>query len=195
MPVTAGPVPGLTSGLHRVRMDPGRFRSGRWWLLADGVLVSAFGIAVVVSAALHPHAGPTGAPVLGLALTPAHGAILLALGLLAIAAVGSRRAAVSVTALSAVAYTLLLFFRPTDVADSRRVGRRSLGAAAETGPGATVVLDLRSGPRVSDRSPERGFGDGAESTAPGNPARVGDPTGRRSPLISQSVSAVPTPSK
>ncbi|OBF03881.1 hypothetical protein A5730_18720 [Mycobacterium sp. ACS4054] len=110
MPVTAGPVPGLTSGLHRVPTDPGRFRTGRWWLLAEGVLVSAFGVAGLLSAALHPHAGPTGVPVLGLASAPAHSATLLALGVLAIAAVAKRRAAVAVTALSAVGYTLLLFF-------------------------------------------------------------------------------------
>jgi Domain of unknown function (DUF4383) len=109
MPVTAGHVPGLTSGLRRIRTDPDRFRSGRWLLLAEGALVSAFGIAGLVSAALHPHAGPTGAPVLGLALTPAHSAVLLVFGVVAIAAVRSRRAAVTVTALSAVAYLMLLF--------------------------------------------------------------------------------------
>ncbi|MCV7395720.1 DUF4383 domain-containing protein [Mycobacterium paraseoulense] len=72
--------------------------------------MSAFGIAGLVSAVLHPHAGPTGAPVLGLTSAPAHSAIVLALGVAAIAAVGHRRAAVTVTALSAVAYTMLLFF-------------------------------------------------------------------------------------
>jgi uncharacterized protein DUF4383 len=110
MPVTAGHVPGLTSRLRTVPMDPRRFRSGRWFLLAEGVLVSAFAIAALIAAAQHPHAGPTGAPVLGLASTPAHSAILLALGVLAIGAVARRRAAVAVTALSAVAYLMLLFF-------------------------------------------------------------------------------------
>jgi hypothetical protein len=109
MPVTAGHVPGLTSRLRRVPMDPRRFHSGRWFLLAEGVLVSAFAIAGLVSGILHPHAGPTGTPVLGLASTPAHNAILLAFGLLAVAGVGNRRAAVTVTALSAVAYTMMLF--------------------------------------------------------------------------------------
>jgi hypothetical protein len=90
-------------------MDPRRFHSGRWFLLAEGLLVSAFGIAGLVSAMLHPHAGPTGAPVLGLASAPAHSGMLLAFGVVAIAAVGNRRAAVTVTALSAVAYTMLLF--------------------------------------------------------------------------------------
>ncbi len=119
MPVTAGPVPGMTSDLRRVPMDPGRFRSGRWLLLGEGVLVSAFGIAGLVSAALHRHAGPTGTPILGLASTPVHSAILLALGVLAIVAVGNRRAAVTVTVLSAVAYMLLLFF--SSVATARTV--------------------------------------------------------------------------
>lgn len=110
MPVTAGHVPGVTSGLRRIPMDPERFHSGRWFLLIEGVLVSAFGIAGLISAALHPHAGPTGAPVLGLAMTVAHSAILLAFGVVAIAAIGSRRAAITVTAVSAVAYLMLLFF-------------------------------------------------------------------------------------
>lgn len=109
MPVTAGHVPGLTSGLRRVPTDPGRFHSGRWFVLAEGALVSAFGIAGLISALLTPHAGPTGAPVLGLATTPAHSAILLAFGAAAVAAATNRRAAVIVTALSAVAYTMLLF--------------------------------------------------------------------------------------
>lgn len=91
-------------------MDPRRFRSGRWLLLAEGVLVSAFGVAGLISAALQPHEEPTGAPVLGLATTVPHSAILLGFGLAAVAAVGNRRAAITVTALSAIAYLMLLFF-------------------------------------------------------------------------------------
>lgn len=119
MPVTAGPVPGATSGLRRVPMDPGRFHSGRWFLLAEGLLVSAFGVAGLVSAALHPPAGPTGAPVLGLASTPAQSAVLLGLGVAASAAAVRRRAAITVTAVSAVAYTLLLFFSSVATARAR----------------------------------------------------------------------------
>lgn len=109
MPVTAGHVPGMTSGLRRVPMDPGRFHSGRWFVLVEGALVSAFGIAGLVSAALHPHAGPTGAPVLGLTATPWYSGMLLAFGVAAMACSWNRRAAITVTALSALAYTLLLF--------------------------------------------------------------------------------------
>lgn len=109
MPVTAGHVPGMTSGLRRVPMDPGRFHSGRWFVLLEGALVSAFGIAGLVSAALHPHAGPTGTPVLGLTATPWYSGMLLAFGVAAMACSWNRRAAITVTALSALAYTLLLF--------------------------------------------------------------------------------------
>lgn len=119
MPVTAGHVPGVTSGLRRIPMDPGRFHSGRWFLLAEGVLVSGFGIAGLISAALDPHAGATGAPVLGLATTPAHSAILLAFGVVAIAAIAKRRAAVTVTALSAIAYFMLLFFSSVATAQAK----------------------------------------------------------------------------
>src|ERR1700731_4298782 len=91
MPVTAGHVPGLTSGLRRVRTDPRRFHTVRWFFLAEGVLVCSFGIAGLVSAILHPHAGPTGAPVFGLASAPAHSSMLLAFGVVARAAVGNRR--------------------------------------------------------------------------------------------------------
>ncbi len=109
MPVTAGHVPGMTSGLRRLPMDPGRFHSGRWFLLVEGALVSVFGIAGPVSAALHPHVGPTGAPVLGLTATPLYSGMLLAFGVAAMACSWNRRAAVTVTALSAIAYTVLLF--------------------------------------------------------------------------------------
>lgn len=118
MPVTAGPVPGATSELRRVSMDPGRFRNGRWFLLAEGVLVSAFGIAGLVTASMHPHAGPTGTPVLGLASTRAHSGMMLTFGVAAIAGVGHRRAAITVTALSAAAYAMLLFLSAVATARS-----------------------------------------------------------------------------
>ncbi len=72
--------------------------------------MGAFALVGLVSAALHPHAGPTGAPVLGLTSTAAHSALLLVFGVVAIAAVGNRRAAITVSALSAVGYLILLFF-------------------------------------------------------------------------------------
>lgn len=100
-------------------MDPGRFHSGRWMLLAQGVLVCALGIGGLIADMLHPHAGPTGARFLGLASTWPHNTMLVAFGVVAIAAVGNRRAAVVVTASSAVAYTILLFVTSVATARSR----------------------------------------------------------------------------
>lgn len=197
MPVTAGHVPGLTSGLRRVRTDPRRFRSGRWLLLTEGVLVSAFGIAGLVSAALHPHAGPTGVPVLGLATAPAHSAILLAFGVAAIAAVSHRRAAVAVTALSAVAYMVLLFF--SAVATARDMPTAVGFHAADVvlhGVLAVVNLGLlmwlipdelgdeawvrRRGRRRDPRQPPTPAVLARESGAPGSPS----PPGSTNPPVS-----------
>ena len=108
-PVTQGPVGRLTSGLRLVSRNPGHFRQGRWFLLAEGVLLIALGIAGFFSAATHPDAPPAGAPVLVLALTPWHSAILLGFGVLAVAGTLQRHAAIIVTALGAVGFVVLVF--------------------------------------------------------------------------------------
>jgi hypothetical protein len=41
MPVTGGHVPGLTSRLRRIPMDPGRFHSGRWFLPVEDIAGAA----------------------------------------------------------------------------------------------------------------------------------------------------------
>lgn len=107
-PVTRGPMESLTSGLRLVSRKPSHFRSGRWFLLADGVLLIALGVAGYVSAAAHPHAPPTGAPVLGLALTPWHSALFVGLGVLAVIGVVRRHAAITAAALSTVAFLALV---------------------------------------------------------------------------------------
>lgn len=142
MPVTAGHVPGMTSGLRRVPMDPGRFHSGRWFLLAEGALVSLFGIAGLVSAALHPHAGPTGAPVLGLTATPLYSGILLAFGVAAMACSRNRRAAITVTALSAAAYTVLLFISSVATTRDRPTPPLGFHAAEVLLNGVLAVVNL-----------------------------------------------------
>jgi hypothetical protein len=108
-PVTQGPVGRLTSGLRLVSRNPGHFRQGRWFLLTEGVLLIALGTAGVVSAATHPDSPPAGAPVLVLALTPWHSAILLGFGVLAVAGTLQRHAAIIVTALGAVGFVILVF--------------------------------------------------------------------------------------
>ena len=74
-----------TSGLRLVSRNPSHFRNGRWFLLAEAALLIGLGSAGFVSAAMHPHAAPAGAPVLGLALTPWHSALLFGFGVLAVA--------------------------------------------------------------------------------------------------------------
>lgn len=142
MPVTAGHVPGMTSGLRRVPMDPGRFHSGRWFLLVEGALVSVFGIAGLVSAALHPHAGPTGAPVFGLTATPLYSGMLLAFGVAAMACSRNRRAAITVTALSAVAYTILLFVSAVATTRDRPTPPLGFHAAEVLLNGVLAVINL-----------------------------------------------------
>ncbi len=107
-PVTQGPVGRLTSGLRRVSRNSGAFRSGRWFLLAEGVLLIALGTAGFVSDATHPDAPPAGAPVLVLALTPWHSAILFGFGVFAALGALRRRAAITVTAVSAVIFVALM---------------------------------------------------------------------------------------
>ena len=108
-PVVRGPFGGLTSGLRLVSRNAPHFRTGRWFLLVEGVLLAVLGGWGFASAASHPHAGPTGAPVLMLALTPWHSALLLAIGLAAVAGAWQRHAAVIVTASAAVVLLLLVF--------------------------------------------------------------------------------------
>jgi hypothetical protein len=103
-PVTKGPVPGLTSGLRRVSVDPSHFRSGRWLLLAEGLAVGALGIAGIVSSSAQTSA----ARALGLGLALWQAGSLLGFGLLAVMASLRRRVAVIVTASAAVAFLVLL---------------------------------------------------------------------------------------
>lgn len=107
-PDTRGPMGSSTAGLRRVSRKSSHFRSGRWFLLADGVLLIALGVAGFVSAATHPHAPSTGAPVLGLALTPWHSALLAGLGVLAVIGVVQRHAAITVAAVNTVAFVALV---------------------------------------------------------------------------------------
>lgn len=102
-PTTQGPVPGLTSQLRRVSLNPAHYRSGRWFLLAQGMCLCALGIAGIIYSAGH-----TGVRVLGLALTPAHGGFLLGFGVLAMLASLRRRAAVVLTVTATIVFIVLL---------------------------------------------------------------------------------------
>ncbi|MDQ2884440.1 MAG: hypothetical protein M3Y48_25730 [Actinomycetota bacterium] len=52
-------------------------------LLIEDAVLAALGVWGLIAAAVHPGAGPAGAPVLVLALTPAHSGVLLGFGVLA----------------------------------------------------------------------------------------------------------------
>ena len=94
--------------MRLVSRNPGHFRNGRWFLLAEGLVLIGLGICGFVSAAMHPDAPPTGAPVLVLALTPWHSAILLGFGALTLAGTLHRRLAIAVSAAAAVVFMLLV---------------------------------------------------------------------------------------
>lgn len=108
-PVTRGSFGVMTSGLRRVSRNTPHFHTARWFLLTEGAVLTVLGAAGFVSAATHPDAGPTGAQVLMLALTPWHSALLLAIGLAVMLGALQRHAAVIVTATAAVVFVSLVF--------------------------------------------------------------------------------------
>ena len=107
-PVVRGAAGRLTSDMRLVSRNPSHFRSGRWFLAAEGAVVVVLGGAGFVSNAWHGDVAPVGAPVLMLALTPWHSAILLVFGLLALIGSMNRRAAVTVAATGTVAFLVLV---------------------------------------------------------------------------------------
>jgi hypothetical protein len=106
-PTTKSPFDGSDSPLRPVSLNPSHYRSGRWFLLAEGGLLLVLGGGGVTSALAHPDADPAGAPVLWLALTPTHSGLLLGFGVLAVCAVARRRHTVIITGFGAVLFLLL----------------------------------------------------------------------------------------
>lgn len=99
----------LTDDLGSASRNPAHFRSARRFLMAEGLVLIALGIAGMISSALHADVGPDGAPVLFLYFTPWHSGILLGFGILCAASIVRRHLAVAVTAIGAVGFALLLF--------------------------------------------------------------------------------------
>jgi hypothetical protein len=106
-PRTKSPFDGSDSPLRPISLNPSHYRSGRWFLLAEGGLLVVLGVWGLAAALAYPDAGPTGAPVLWLALNPAHSGLLLGFGVLAVFATIRRRPTVIITGVGAVAFTLL----------------------------------------------------------------------------------------
>ncbi len=103
-PATQGPVPGHTSGLERVSLNPSHFRSGRWLVLAEGAVLVALGSAGIILSATHHH----DTRALGFELTAWSAGLLLGFGVLAVTAALWRRLAVKVTASAAVLFLMML---------------------------------------------------------------------------------------
>ncbi|CAN5663132.1 hypothetical protein BH09ACT8_BH09ACT8_15040 [soil metagenome] len=103
-PVVRGAAGRLTSDMRLVSRNPSHFRSGHWLLAAEGGVLVVLGGAGFASNVWHGGV----APVLVLALTPWHSAILLSFGLLAMIGSMNRRAAITVTAVGTVAFLALV---------------------------------------------------------------------------------------
>jgi hypothetical protein len=113
---THGPFRGRNDGLEKVRVDPSHWRSGRRFLVAEGVIVGGFG-GIGLAWAI-PGAGTTpsaGVAFLGLNISVLQGATLLGFGVLAVTVAVSRRAGVIFTGLAAMAW-LVLMIQCTDAA-------------------------------------------------------------------------------
>jgi hypothetical protein len=111
------PPPG-SSRLVAVNLDRSHFRVARWWLLAEGILLLALGIAGLIAGRTRP-AGSAGGSDWELALTPIHCWLLIGFGALAALATLHRRTTLAATVFGAIG-GLLLF----------AIGTASLGTPA-----------------------------------------------------------------
>lgn len=102
---TKGRIPPYTRGLEKISLNPSHWRSGRIFLLSQGVLTGLLGAAAVGWGIASPLAGPTRLPLLGLQFSLLQGALLLGYAALACLASSSRR-----TALWFIALALAVWF-------------------------------------------------------------------------------------
>jgi cell division protein FtsW (lipid II flippase) len=97
-----------TSGsrLVPVNLDRSHFRSARWWLLAEGVLLMALGVVGLLAGQPH-EPGSGGVSDWELALTPIHCWLLIGFGLLAALATVHRRTTLVAATFGAIGGVLL----------------------------------------------------------------------------------------
>lgn len=100
---TKGRIPGKTGDLAKVSLNPSHWRSGRLFLLSQGVLILILGAVAVGWVIASPAAESARIPVLGLRFSLLHGIILVGYGTLGCVASRSRRAGLWFTALAATA--------------------------------------------------------------------------------------------
>ena len=89
---TRGPVPGLTSDLRRVSLNPAHWHQSRWLLAAETLATAILGAAGLVGVYLVAPAG-AGFAVAGLLLTPALSWVLLGVAAIAATSMLHRRLA------------------------------------------------------------------------------------------------------
>jgi hypothetical protein len=131
---------GERSRLRQVDLDPKHHRSGRWVLLAQGLVLCGLGVAGLLARG-DAAAGAAGQPVLMLRLTPLHSGALLAFGVLAVGATPWRRATNWITALSLVAATLAFTIGVTAATDSS-YGPWGMDFGDAWLHGSAMVIDL-----------------------------------------------------
>ena len=167
---TGGRKPGRGDDLEKVSLHPSRWRTGRRFLVAEGVIVGGFGAIGLAWAIAGAGTAPSaGVAFLGLNIAVLQAATLLGFGVLAVIVAVSRRAAVIFTGIAAMAW-LVLTIRCTHAAVHRVPGamgfdlRDSLVYAALTAYNLGVYTwlggDAREGParvprpRRDHRSPQ-----------------------------------------
>lgn len=98
---TKGRIPGKTGDLAKISLNPAHWRSGRLFLLSQGVLIGILGAVAVSWVIASPVAESARIPVLGFRFSLLQGVILVGYGILGCVASRSRRAALWFTALAA----------------------------------------------------------------------------------------------
>jgi hypothetical protein len=111
--------PGEDSSVRPISPDPYRFRTGRWVLITEAVLLIALGAGGLLANATNTTPPPQGAPVLVFHFTTLHSAILLATGLLASLSAARRTTALISTCAQFFGY--LLMFTAGSVGYARAV--------------------------------------------------------------------------
>jgi hypothetical protein len=109
-----------------VNLDPAHYLSGRWFLLAQGLVLIGLSLTALIQHWAGAPGTPDGVAVLWLRLTPLHAWVLLVFGVAAVAATPWRRAATAVAA-AGVAGFLLLFAIGTPAAANATAGARGPG--------------------------------------------------------------------
>lgn len=89
--------PGRPAGdlpLHRVAIDPAHYRSGRPFLVGQGIVLAAIGVAALTDIAITAETDTRGVLLLGLRVTLVQGLVLIVWGVAAVLCALSRRSAV-----------------------------------------------------------------------------------------------------